>query len=463
MKSTSSFAFWLVALLIATPYPQTLGAPTFERRDPPAPPRPETEWVVLFQPKRPDSDDRSQSLSVSQSDGPTPAAVTLDFAERPNNADVHEEFLKTFPQFQSREEGRVVLSSLPSPSDDDSKSKKDGKIVGSFAVNSTTTAFVVRGPQDLPRQIGDHEKVAAVAPNLVYTLPQASQPPSTPPPGSNIPWNLKLISRNTTSYVAPPREGEGVDIYVLDTGVNVNHPDFQGRAHYGKSFADNGELNDFNGHGTHVSGIIGSQQYGVAKKANLIDVRVFGVKEQSTSANVYQGLQWSINQARASGRPSIINMSLSAEGNDVLLRMGAEEAVKAGVYVVAAAGNNGADACGYSPAGTPNILTVGASTQNNTMAGFSNYGKCVDLLAPGVDIDSTWIGGEESRPHQTMSGTSMAAPMVSGVLALLLAEKQFASIDEGYRYLTNIAGVYELRNVTGDTPNLLLYNGFGLF
>ncbi|OAX34673.1 hypothetical protein K503DRAFT_724143 [Rhizopogon vinicolor AM-OR11-026] len=254
------------------------------------------------------------------------------------------------------------------------------------------------------------------------------------------PWGLARVSHRSrlsfstfTKYVYDPAGGEGVDVYVVDTGINVVHSQFEGRAAWGKTIPTNDVDEDGNGHGTHCAGTIASVKYGVAKKAKVIAVKVLGSNGSGSMSDVVAGVAWA---ARAAGeklaaaraefaatgktkhKGSVANMSLGG-GKSPALDTAVNRAVDAGLHFAVAAGNDDKDACNYSPAAAQKAVTVGASTLADERAYFSNHGKCVDVFAPGLNILSTYIGSKEAIA--TLSGTSMASPHTAGMLAYLLS------------------------------------------
>jgi subtilisin family serine protease len=214
--------------------------------------------------------------------------------------------------------------------------------------------------------------------------------------------------------------GKGVNVYVVDTGIYTAHNEFDGaasnRAKAGAAgfdaFGGNGQ--DCNGHGTHVAGTIGGTRYGVAKAVKLYSVRVLDCSGNGTWAGFIAGAEWvTANHAK----PAVANASLGGgfvqAANDAV-----EKSISWGVTWVLAAGNSNVNACTTSPASAPSAITVGATDINNAKAGFSNFGPCVDIHAPGVSITSSWIGGVNAT--NTINGTSMASPHVAGLAALYL-------------------------------------------
>ncbi|RYP32389.1 hypothetical protein DL767_005254 [Monosporascus sp. MG133] len=238
----------------------------------------------------------------------------------------------------------------------------------------------------------------------------------------NATWGLaRLSSREpgAADYVYDDSAGEGTYAYVIDSGIYTAHPDFEGRASFGATFADDEDESDRNGHGTHVAGTIGSATYGVAKKTELIAVKVLGEGGTGNLSNIIEGLDWVVNDAISKGRigKSVVNISLGAPRLGNSLNEAAAAAVAAGLFLSVAAGNSGWPATLYTPASEPTVCTVGAADDTDAETEWSNYGGPVDVLAPGANITSTWIDGGA----KVLSGTSMAAPHVAGLAAYLLA------------------------------------------
>ncbi|KAK0518915.1 proteinase B [Tilletia horrida] len=253
-------------------------------------------------------------------------------------------------------------------------------------------------------------------------------------------WGLARISHRKPlgfgtfkTYVYDKEAGEGVTAYIIDTGINIAHNEFEGRARWGKTLASDGVDSDGNGHGTHCAGTIGSRAYGVAKKADLVAVKVLGAGGSGSMADVTQGVLWAAqnaadlsakfaaephSEAAKKHKGFVASMSLGG-GRSIALNQAVDSAVESGLHFTVAAGNENQDACNVSPAGAKNPITVGASTVADERAYFSNKGTCVDVFAPGLQIKSTWNTGPDST--NTISGTSMATPHVAGLVAYLLS------------------------------------------
>jgi cerevisin len=297
----------------------------------------------------------------------------------------------------------------------------------------------------------------------------------------NSPWGLARISHRDSlsfgtfnKYLYSADGGEGVDVYVIDTGTNVDHVDFEGRAIWGKTIPDNDEDKDGNGHGTHCSGTVAGKKFGVAKKANVYAVKVLKSNGSGTMSDVVKGVEWAAishskkakdakdGKGKKGFKGSAANMSLGG-GKSVTLDKAVNAAVDVGIHFAVAAGNDNADSCSYSPAAAENAVTVGASTLADERAYFSNYGKCNDIFAPGLNIQSTWIGSKYAV--NTISGTSMASPHIAGLLAYFLSLQP--SSDSAYavaeitpkklkQNLISIATIGALTDVPSNTKNVCL-------
>ncbi|WMN61821.1 S8 family peptidase (plasmid) [Pseudoalteromonas xiamenensis] len=269
-------------------------------------------------------------------------------------------------------------------------------------------------------------------------------------------WGLDRIDQRnlplngTFNYV---ETGRGISAYIIDTGINVGHDEFQGRAAHGYDFVDNdNDASDCNGHGTHVAGTIGARNYGVAKAANLVGVRVLDCSGSGSYSDVIAGIDWVKQHAN---RPAVANMSLGG-GISQAIDDAVNAAVRSGISFIVAAGNDNDLACNYSPARAQEAITVGASTRLDKRAEYSNFGGCVDVFAPGSDITSTWIGS--STATHVISGTSMAAPHVAGAAALLLESKPELSPPEIKAELIRRSSKNKLTDLKVNSPNHLLFS-----
>ncbi|KAH8806959.1 peptidase S8/S53 domain-containing protein [Flagelloscypha sp. PMI_526] len=273
-------------------------------------------------------------------------------------------------------------------------------------------------------------------------------------PGGSSPYGL------TFQYTYQQQLGSGVDIYIIDTGIRTTHQLFEGRASWG--FVANGlSQRDEYGHGTHCAGTAAALRVGVAQKAKLIAVKVFNDDEGGHTSEILAGMNYVSGAAAKSGRPSVASMSLGGDANKPL-----DDAVKAltdkGIHVVAAAGNDGKDANTVSPARAPSAITVGATAINDTFADFSNYGSALDILAPGVDVPSTWSTSDTAGA--ILSGTSMAAPHVSGLVAYFISlmgnksPADMAQLLKSKGQSGKISKIMAFLLPEGSTVNLLAHN-----
>lgn len=244
-------------------------------------------------------------------------------------------------------------------------------------------------------------------------------------------WGLKRISQNSTvklgssdiadfnlaSYQFEGKAntlGAGVDIYVVDTGINVDHVDFDGRARFG--FAFDGLEQDDAGHGTHCAGTAASTTFGIAKAANVIAVKVLGGTGTGSASDILSGINWMIKNhekrsKEANFKGSVASMSLGSVTRSTTMDLAVQGASAAGIHFSVAAGNENQVACNSSPAFASkgsDVLSVGAIDVGDKRSVFSNFGDCVSVYAPGEDVTSTWIGGVDII--NTISGTSMACP-----------------------------------------------------
>mmetsp|Transcript_65333 Transcript_65333/g.141144 ORF Transcript_65333/g.141144 Transcript_65333/m.141144 type:complete len:404 (+) Transcript_65333:22-1233(+) len=270
-------------------------------------------------------------------------------------------------------------------------------------------------------------------------------------------------SKTYTYDYALGSSGLGVDAYVIDTGIYCENDDFvnkkTGTCTFGFSSVTDifgtPDVTDGNGHGTHVSGTIAGQTYGVAKEADLIAVKVMSDRGSGSSSNILSGIDWVVGNAQKTGKPSVANLSIgggfSQTENDAIAA-----ATDAGVVMVVAAGNDDSDACDYSPASAPEAITVGATGDDNARAYYSNYGTCLDVFGPGTDITSTWIGSPDAT--NTISGTSMASPHVCGVAAKIRSVDNSLTVEQVSQKIIADATQNVVTDVQG-SPNLMVYAG----
>ncbi|OLB64991.1 MAG: hypothetical protein AUI10_08760 [Actinobacteria bacterium 13_2_20CM_2_72_6] len=278
-------------------------------------------------------------------------------------------------------------------------------------------------------------------------------------------WNLDRIdqpyfpfNQSYTFPVAPT----GVHAYVIDTGIHIGHTAFGGRASYGANLIDPTAVPedcDVNGHGTHVAGTIGGTGFGVAPGVQLVAVKVLGwdfdtdkpaCNGTAPLQKIIDGIEWVTANAV---KPAVANLSIGAAHN-AALDLAVANSIASGITYSIAAGNDGLDSCVYdSPADVPAAITVGATDIGDHRPFFSNFGSCVDIFAPGVDVVSAL--NANSGTH-SLSGTSMAAPHVAGAAAMVLAANPSFTPQQVRDTLVDRAVTGAVENPGVDSPNKLL-------
>ncbi|KAK0610154.1 alkaline protease [Bombardia bombarda] len=325
-------------------------------------------------------------------------------------------------------------------------------------------------------EIQNNDDVAAIEPDQVWHINSPTTPrriprsntfnptPSAMTIQHNAPWGLGSISHkkpNFTDYIYDATTaGQGTFAYVIDTGLQTTHVEFEGRAQLGYNAYPGSEFVDNYGHGTHTAGTIGSRAYGVAKKATLISVKVFDTGSSSTSI-VLSGFNWAAANITATNRTShsVISMSLGGPPSPAF-NLAVQNAYAQGILSVVAAGNDGVDANDTSPASAPDALTVGAIDVANTRPEWSNYGKVVDIFAPGVEVLSCWTGPTDDDAVLS-DGTSMATPHVAGVVLYFMG-MGVSGKEDVVRMVKGLGTKGVVRGLGGTgSVNLIAYNGNG--
>lgn len=274
---------------------------------------------------------------------------------------------------------------------------------------------------------------------------------------------IDQLSGTNSTYSYPSLAGQGVNVYVIDTGLRSTHIEFTGRVGTGRNFAPNSSsllgastdaanTTDCDGHGTHVAGTVLGSSYGVARSATIHPIRVLGCDGSGSNSGVIAGIDWMIANHR---KPAVGNMSLGGAASSTL-DTAVRNAISNGITMVVAAGNENTNACNGSPNRVTEALVVAASTAADRRASYSNYGSCVDLFAPGDAIRSAGISSDSASA--TLSGTSMAAPHVAGAAALYLASRPSQSPAQVASDLLQQTSVNRITDVVG-SPNRLLHVG----
>ena len=315
---------------------------------------------------------------------------------------------------------------------------------------SALKGFAVSLPDTSLQGIRNNPLVESVEQDQTVSLNQVVSPEY------QATWGLDRIDqadRPLDSVYHFNQTGTGVNAFIIDTGIRADHVEFTGRLKPGYSaISDTNGTNDCNGHGTHVAGTVGGTTWGVAKAVSLIPVRVLDCNGSGTTSGVIAGIDWAANSTL---RPAAANLSLGG-GFSTALNAAVAGAVGKGITMVVAAGNSSADACNSSPASEPSAITVGATTSSDAMASYSNYGTCVKIFAPGSSITSAW--NTSATANNTISGTSMATPHVTGAAVLALAANTAASPAAVASFLTSNATPNRLTALGTGSPNLLLYS-----
>jgi len=265
---------------------------------------------------------------------------------------------------------------------------------------------------------------------------------------------------------APPATGEGVQIYMIDTGVRATHEDLVGRVIHGIDVAGIDESglpatpsDDCDGHGTHTAALAAGTRFGVAKLATIVAVRVLDCTGEGDVESVVSGIDWVIKFHR-SGTLAVANLSLGVDADEESKPMdiAVADLLKDGIVPVTAAGNGGEDACQISPGHIPEVLNVGATNQADerfsSAFGASSYGACVDLFAPGVRVLSAGIESDDAEA--TLTGTSMASPLVAGYVAMIGQRNPGACPTAVHDAVVARATPNVVKNAGTGSPNLLL-------
>jgi subtilisin family serine protease len=332
----------------------------------------------------------------------------------------------------------------------DLAAKHDGAVARTY--RAAVRGFEVKATAKRAAQIAANPAVAYVEQNHKMTI----QDTQTNPPS----WGLDRVDQRNlplNSSYTYPTTASSVHAYIIDTGIRFSHNDFGGRAVSGFDAVDGGSADDCQGHGTHVAGTVGGTSYGVAKGVQLVAVRVLNCSGEGTTAGVVAGVDWVTANAV---KPAVANMSLGGGADSTLDTAVRNSIVTGGITYGIASGNGNVlgvrqNACNYSPARVAEGITVGATQNNDAAASFSNFGTCVDILAPGVSITSAWYSSNTAT--NTISGTSMATPHVVGAAALTLAANPSYTPAQVRDSLVANSTPNVVTNVGTGTPNQLLY------
>ncbi|WP_405096016.1 proprotein convertase P-domain-containing protein [Micromonospora sp. NBC_01412] len=342
----------------------------------------------------------------------------------------------------------AVTRSLVSDSAKDLAARHGGTVARTY--QNTVRGFEARLSAQQARRLAADPAVKYVEQNRTVSIAGTQTP--TPSWGIDRIDQRNLPLNSTYTY---PNNGAGVRAYIIDTGIRFTHSDLGGRAITGFDAIDGGSADDGNGHGTHVAGTVGGTAHGVAKGVTLVGVRVLDNAGSGTYAQVISGIDW-VTGDHDPGELAVANMSLGGP-TDQGLNDAVAASIADGVSYGVAAGNETTDACTKSPASTPTAITVGATTSTDAKASYSNYGTCLDIFAPGTSITSAWNTSDTAT--NTISGTSMAAPHVTGAAALVLAANPSYTPQQVRDKLYNDATSDVVTGGGTGSPNKLLYTG----
>ncbi|KAF2150273.1 subtilisin-like protein, partial [Myriangium duriaei CBS 260.36] len=275
-------------------------------------------------------------------------------------------------------------------------------------------------------------------------------------------YGLNRISQRALKqeepYLYDSSAGHGTFAYVVDTGVDIDHEEFEGRAFHGYSVDPHTPLEDTNGHGTYVAGIIGSKTYGVAKKCRIISVKAFK-DDKGTVSDILHGFDWAVKDISTYKRRSIsvINISIGGNFSTSVNRAINTAFDRLGITTVVAAGNENEDIAKKSPASAQNAISVGAVNKARRRANDSNWGKNMTLFAPGTSVKSCAIGNSRNATD-TLGGTSAAAAHVTGVAVYLQGMRLFPGDAKSLKArIVGLATPHAVLN-PNDSPNLFIYN-----
>ncbi|MDT0446459.1 S8 family peptidase [Streptomyces sp. DSM 41886] len=323
-----------------------------------------------------------------------------------------------------------------------------------FTYTAALNGFAARLSAEQLAAVRAQPDVEAVEEDGMASGDEPAADPAADPLAAAASWGLDRIDQ---PYLPLNQEfnvegtGAGTTVYVIDSGIDFGHADFQGRAVRGyDAVGDGRDGADCAGHGTHVAGTVGGATYGVARETTLVSVRVLGCDNRGEWSQIIAGFDWVAQHAR---QPAVANASLGGDLTESV-NEAADRLADRGVLPVISAGNEGEDACDYSPASARGALTVGATDADDQETAFSNFGTCLDLYAPGQAIISAKLGGGSTAKN----GTSMSAPHVSGVAALRKAADPDATPAQLTDWLIE-QSTKDVLDVTKTSPDRLLSTG----
>lgn len=347
---------------------------------------------------------------------------------------------------------------------DELTAKHHGRL--SHLLRRAIHGFAVEMPEAAALELLNDRGVAYVEQDSVISGGgTVGQPSALATQTAPVSWGLDRIDQRelplNQSYVYNAT-GRGVTTYIVDSGVNATHVEFGGRVRKGFNYSTTLPDGDCNGHGTHVAGIVGGSVHGVAKDVSLVSVRVLDCQNRGFTSDMVAGIDWAIGDHQI-GQAAVMNLSIYTDAPSTSLDAAINLAIAGGITVCVLAGNGTAndfvatDACSISPARVTNAITVSATNILDGRASFANFGNCVDLFAPGEQIESAWYTSDTATALD--SGTSMATPHVTGAAALYLQNHPNATpATVAFELIAN-ASLDKVGNAGTGSPNRLLFTG----
>ena len=337
--------------------------------------------------------------------------------------------------------------------DEVSEMDKSEGIKADHVYKNALKGFAARLSPSAYNKLKNNPKVDFIEKDQIMSINATVTPPS---------WGIDRIDQASlplSKSFTYTSDGTGVDAYIIDTGILISHTDFGSRADGGYSSVG-GVSNwiDANGHGTHVAGTVGGTNYGVAKNVHLIAVRVLDANGSGSTSGVIDGINWVIADRLTKSGTAVANMSLGGSASTAL-DLAVSNAVASNIVMCVAAGNSKLNAANFSPARVAAAITVGATgsgTNYDAFATYSNYGSILDILAPGTSITSDWFSSNSATA--ILSGTSMATPHVTGVVAQYLSKNPSAKPSEIESYIKSVSTKNKITGLKLGTPNALLFS-----
>jgi len=335
--------------------------------------------------------------------------------------------------------------------------KLKSAVKNSFSIGNLS-GFVGDFSKGIASKLSDCPFISEVTPDVIFKASEKVLVEEAPRHLARVSQRKQLRGDYFEYSYDITASGVGVNAYVIDSGVHIEHPQFEGRARHGIDLTTEG-LDDYNGHGTHVAGLIGSEKYGVSKNVNIVNVKALDQFGIGSLSSIISAIEFSVKDMTSGNHKGVANLSLGAPKNKALNKV-IDAAFDAGLVMVVAAGNENSNACYTSPASATKAITVGSiDDYDDSLTTFTNWGYCVDLFAPGRSIPSV-DANSESEPR-ILSGTSMSSPQVAGVVANLLSRG--VTPEKVKQHIIDLSTRNKISRTSlflkFRTPNRIAYNG----